>query len=126
MNQRDAVEELYKKFTAEFGGPNIFSKKATREKYLREAINLGYGAREQEIAVLEKTISQLKASLEEARSKSSAGPAISPREYNLELEVKYHQSRAANLMDALTKTIREYEKVIANLQSEIERDKRGT
>ncbi len=108
------IEELYRKFTEEFGGPNIFSRKATREKYLREAINLGYMACEAEIVGLEKTISQLKeriASLE-AASKSAAEPTFSLREYRLEQEVKYQQSRVAALLGALTKTIEEYEKNI--------------
>ncbi|MEM2933410.1 MAG: hypothetical protein QXL78_00635 [Methanocellales archaeon] len=114
MNQSDPIEELYRKFTVEFGGPNIFSRKATREKYLKEAIKLGYSACESEIANLKRAISEL-----EGKISSISKPAISPREYNLEIEAKYHKARAENLLDALIKTIREYEKVIADLQDEI-------
>ncbi|MEM2925612.1 MAG: hypothetical protein QXJ68_08000, partial [Methanocellales archaeon] len=97
MGVKEGVEDLFKKFLAEVGLPGFLSGKETRERYLRDAIEWGYKGRESEIAELkakyEAEIARLEKTLSELEKKTLK-PTITPREYNLELEVKYHRSRA--------------------------------
>ncbi len=51
-------------------------------------------------------------------------PSISPREFNLELEVKYHKTRAEDALTALRKVIAEYEAKKASLTEEIAKHER--
>ena len=92
MGENDGVEELFKKFIAEVGSPGIFSRKATREKYLREAISWGYNGRESEIAKQQAEIAARDKAIAEIQEKTVEKPAITPRELNLEQEAKYQKT----------------------------------
>ncbi|MEM2925681.1 MAG: hypothetical protein QXJ68_08360, partial [Methanocellales archaeon] len=119
---------LFKRFLAEVGAPGFLSGKATREKYLHDAIEWGYKSRESEIAELkakyEGEIARLEKALSEQREKIVEKPAITPREFNLELEVKYHRSRAEDALAALRKVIAEFEVERAALAEEIAKRER--
>ncbi len=117
MGENGGVEELFKKFIAEVGSPGIFSRKATREKYLREAISWGYKGRESEIAKQQAAATDK--AIVEIQEKTVDKPAITPRELSLEQEARYQKTRTENAVEALMKTITDFKTEKAALVEEI-------